>query len=98
MKIKPNDRQNLLDLAIRYAGDITAAFELAADNDVSIVTASHELPPVEVSGIFNKSVSNQFKIKKIEPATDVSQMEIEENLLFYGGIGYMAVEIDFTIS
>lgn len=93
----PADRQSLLDIAVQTSGSIEAVIALAYKNGVSI---TDQLPigiKLETVGVVDKTVVERYVVKKIRPATALSNGE-NVSPETSGGIGYMAVEIDFIVS
>lgn len=96
MKVKPLDRQSLIDVAIQTSGSVEAAFDLSAKNDVAI---SQELAPgaeLETVAAVDKTVLSRYEARNIRPATELSAADLEA--VPYGGIGFMGIEIDFIVS
>ena len=96
MKIKVKDRQSLLDIALQTSGGMEAVFALAEKNALAV---SDPLPigaELETANVINRAVVERYAIKKAQPATELTSAQMEE--MPYGGIGYMAIEIDFIVS
>lgn len=96
MKIKPLDRQSVIDVAIQTSGGVEAAFALSAKNDISIsevIAPGAELETVEAA---DKMVLSRYEARKVQPATEISPEDME--LVPYGGINFMGIEIDFIVS
>lgn len=95
-RIKPLNRQSLLDIAIQECGDVEAAMEIASLNGISI----SDTPDTETELIIPKPRNEKnvalYRAKGVKPATDISTEE--QDLATYGGIGYMGIEIDFIVS
>lgn len=96
MKVKPLDRQSLLDIAIQTSGSVDAAFELAAKNDIAISEELSLEVELETVAVVDKIVLSRYKARNIRPATEVSLEDMER--VPYGGIGFMGIEIDFIVS
>lgn len=94
-KVTPVDRQSLLDIAIQTSGGVEAAFDIAAANDISISEPLAEGVQLETVPATDKAVLDRYTAKKISPATELSDEEIEAAP--YGGIGYMGIEVDFMV-
>lgn len=87
--------QTLLDIAIVTAGGLEALVDMAAANGIAVtddLAAGQEIALAEVR---RRSVVQQFAAGSSQPAT--AMIEEEEQLL-PGGIGYMAVGVDFVVS
>lgn len=94
-KITSTDRQSLLDIAVQSSGGVEAAFELAAANDVSISEPLATGAQLETVLPADKTVLDRYTVKKICPATELSDEQIDASP--YGGIGYIGIEIDFRV-
>ena len=94
-KTKVEDRQSLLDVAIRTSGNLEALINLAEVNDsnpTDELAIGKEL--VTVKAIDTRHVRN-YEEFGTSPATSLSD---EDLLLTNEGINYWAVDIDFVIS
>lgn len=95
IRVKPSNRQSLLDIALQTSGGIEAAFDLSKENGRSIsepLEAGAELGTVAA---VDKNVLAKYEARGIRPATELSAKEVEAAP--YGGIGYMGIEIDFVV-
>lgn len=89
--------QTLLDIAVVTAGTMEAAMALAIANGLPLtadLTNGQELECVEVK---RRDVRQMFITQRTQPATALATIEGEEDIIL-GGIGYMAVGIDFIVS
>ena len=79
MKVKVLDRQNFFDLAIRYTGDVAAAYDIALAAGCSVT----DQPPaeVEIDAEIAPLVVAYFNAQSIDPATMMTDDEIDETLL-----------------
>jgi len=89
------ERQSLLDIAMQYCGDASAAFAIAVLNGISasdglIVDSELLLPDVIDSDVVKYYINND-----IQPATTVTDREMNAQL---GGLGFMSLGIDFIVS
>ncbi len=93
MQVTSKQGQWLGDIAVRETGSIETVIEMAIKNDRSITdnitVGSTLLRPTPV----NRRVMNYYNMNNIYPAT---AMKLDGKSI--SGIGYMAVEISFTIS
>jgi hypothetical protein len=82
------ESQSLLDIALQETGTIEGIFDLAVANDLSLTDAL--VPGQKLSGtaVLNKGIQDYYTAKGITPATG--------DVTLLGGIGYMAVGIDFV--
>lgn len=92
--------QTLADIAIQETGWLEGLFDIAETNDISI---TEEVAAGTGVSIDNELVdSNQLRLNKLsllEPATLFGPwVANEETAPALGGIGYMAVGIDFIVS
>jgi len=92
MQITSKQGQWLADIAVREAGSIESTIEMAIGNDISITdkmsSGSQVLQPTPL----DRRVMNYYWVNNIYPATS---MELHQ---MRGGIGYMAIEINFIVS
>lgn len=95
MKVKPLDRQSLIDVAIQTSGSVEAAFDLSVKNDVAISQELAAGAELEAVGTVDKTVLNRYEAQKIRPATELSHEDMVAAP--YGGIGFMGIEIDFIV-
>ena len=92
------NNQTLQDIAIQYCGTLSALFDLALLNGVSI---TGDLVPGPILTIPSKDygfqeVVNYFEVNKLQPATNLTQENISiiEGLT---GIDYWAIENNFIV-
>ena len=99
MKTTAKERQTLLDIALQIGGHIETVLALAETNGMSITDMledGHVLTvPEPMEGGAPRTVE-LYKAHKVEPATEVSPDDI--SACPYGGIGFMGIELDFTVS
>lgn len=91
MEPKVLSAQSLLDIAIQTTGAPQSALTLAIANNISITEALQagcELTAVDVQ---DKQTHDYYTARALTPATDTPGDE-------KGGIGYMAIGIDFIVS
>lgn len=98
MQIIALNNQTLQDISIRYCGTLSALFDIALLNDISI---TDEITPGQKLNIPDKDygfkeVVNYFEQNKVQPATSLTDENISiiEGL---SGIDYWAIEDDFTV-
>lgn len=90
------DGQTLLDIVVQTTGSIEAVLEMAAINDISITDELKAGTSLVVSGVFNRTVADYFRVNGIIPKTGIRQADVENAP--YGGINFMGIEIDFIVS
>jgi hypothetical protein len=96
VKIEVLNRQSLLDIALQTGGGIEIVFPLAVKNGIGI---TDEIPAgtlLETAGVSNALAANHYEASRICPATDITAEDVER--CPYGGINYMGIEIDYTVS
>lgn len=96
-KIVPADRQSLLDIALQTSGSIEAAFALAEQNNLSITDPLQIGSEIEMVEIVNNMVAERYALQGIHPATALTDGKATPPGTL-GGIGYMAIEVDFVVS
>lgn len=79
MKVRVLDGQTFFDLAVRHAGDVAAAYQIALLAGRSVT----DTPPaeVEIPTVINPTVVAYFASESIEPATMMTDEEIDSKLL-----------------
>lgn len=95
-KVKPLDRQSLIDVALQTSGSVEGALGMSIKNDIPV---SGELAPgveLETAPVVDKLVLGRYEVRGIRPATDISAEDLAR--VPYGGIGFMGIEIDFIVS
>lgn len=95
-KVKPLDRQSVLDIALQTSGGVEAALELSIKNDISISGELARDAELETAGVVDRQVLGRYEARGVRPATEISPEDMEAAP--YGGIGFMGIEIDFIVS
>lgn len=95
MKKKVLAGQSLLDIAIVTAGSMEVLVALAAANGISVTDSLENGQELTVTEVKRQDVVRTFAVTGTQPAT---AMTAEEEQLLPGGIGYMAVGVDFVVS
>lgn len=94
MQVTRLTNQSIFDLSIQYTGSVESFFEAAVKNNISVSFVANEalglLESVVVPEVTNKQVVDYFKTNKLFPATGFDNYDI-------GGIGDMAIEVDFIV-
>lgn len=92
-----NNRQSLLDIALAECGTVEAAVSIAAQGDLAI---TEDLTSGQVLNYqpktVDKAVLARLQSYGANPATALSPLDLA--IVPFGGIGLMAVEIDFCVS
>lgn len=91
------DRQSLLDIAIQTSGSVEAVFVLAAKNNISVTETLSIGQELETVDVVSKMTLERMRVQGVSPATDIAN-DIDTPIQPYGGIGYMAIGIDFVVS
>lgn len=99
MKATVKERQTLADIGLQYGGTLTDGLETAIRNGLSAsdeLADGQELETTAPTGNIQRRTVRRYEVEGVEPATDAS---VEDRLVCpYGGIGYMGIEIEFTVS
>lgn len=93
--VKVKDRQTLLDVAIETVGSVASALEIAILNGRSLTSELTDGEHPEIMEVVDVKVTGRYKADGVSPATEAT--EIDRDILPYGGIGLMAVGIDFEV-
>ncbi len=95
MKTTARARQSVPDIAVRYAGSVEAAWEIAEQNGLSLTDDIEpgreiEIPDDVTSALTARSTD--------QPATAITEEEINAILGRGEGVEHWAIEYDFVIS
>ena len=100
--IESKDRQSLLDIVLIAAGTMEAAIVIATANGMAVTDDLVDRQEIAVptglwqeDGMTDRNVTEAFEVSGELPAT---AMTAEDEELLPGGIGYMAVGVDFVVS
>ncbi|WP_299212744.1 hypothetical protein [uncultured Dokdonia sp.] len=97
--IRPQQNQNILDVALQEYGSIETVFDVLADNDRFDLTDDLSVYQDLQTGreAFKKDIVAYYNANTIKPATSSTR---EEELLLadLSGVDFMIVEEDFFIS
>ena len=97
MKILAKDRQTMLDIALVATGSVESALALAEANGLSLTDCLSDGLELELHGADSGNrVSVIYNAQGIEPATEAGVEDLAA--CPYGGIGLMAVDVDFEVS
>lgn len=92
--MKAGSRQSLFDIAVQECGSVEAVFDFAALTGLS-VTSDIDAAEIKVPEVVDEKVVMTMRINSIKPATAITE---ENEAVPLGGIGYMAISVDFIIS
>jgi hypothetical protein len=95
--VKVSDKQSLFDIAVQSLGSVSAVFELATENDLSITEALTAGQSLGLSEVYSSDVADYFTNKKIKPATAITSTDYNETIA-QEGIEFWAIEMDFVVS
>ncbi len=90
MIITVKDRQTMPDIALIATGSFEGVMELSIKNDIGITEGLSEGIELTTTPQIDDDVVERYSLEKISPATEI----VSE---YGGGIGYMAVEINFRV-
>ncbi len=85
--------QNLLDIAVQAAGSVEAVLEIAAANGMSITDTLKPGTILSIPQVADRQVADYYAANALKPATG----NLPDNI-GAGGIGYMAIGVDFVVS
>jgi hypothetical protein len=71
-QIKTQERQNIIDVAIQYCGDIQTAFEIAKLNKVSLTEVFEAGSVLYIPDALDREVVNYYVHNNIAPATGIT--------------------------
>lgn len=92
-----HSRQSIFDVALQHCGNLESAFSIAELNGLSLtddleVGASMAMPEAD-----NKQVVQYYAVNTMEPATAITQDEINAILATGEGIEFWGIEYDFIV-
>ncbi len=90
--MKTLGRQSLFDIALQECGSVEGAISIAELNDVILTDELESGTELEIDSVLDKTVSKYYTLNEINPATAI------DLVIPTGGIGYMAVQVDFIVS
>ena len=79
-------------MAIQMGGKLESVFDLALQNNMSITNQMKSGVSISLESISDNQIVNYYQQNNITPATSIIDTRQQ------GGIGYMAVGIDFIVS
>ncbi len=95
MEVTVKDRQTMLDVQIIACGSLEGVIDSCALNDIAVTDDLTDEQTLQVADITQASVAKTYANRGFSPATAIEETVESEKL---GGIGYMAVDIDFIVS
>jgi len=94
MQVIVKQRQSLPDITLQECGELQEALVLSKTNNLGLTedlsTGDTLFYPVK------RDITSVLSAKKVYPATAISKED--EELVPYGGVNFMAVEMDFIVS
>lgn len=97
MKIVVSSRQSLIDVAVQHGGDFGVAFDMAEANGLSLTDDLETGVELVAPPVVNARVVQHYAVNDIQPATAITQEEINAILATGEGIGYWEIGYDFII-
>lgn len=94
MEVTVKDRQTVLDVQIIACGCLEGIISTCALNDISVTESLTDGQVLQVAEVVQASVAKTYANKGYSPATDIES----DAIVKVGGIGFMAVEMDFVVS
>ena len=95
MQTTTRNNQTLLDIAVQECGTVEAAFEIAERNGLALTDELNTGQKLDIVMTTTREESVGQELDRINPATAPSAEETE--MVPYGGIGFMGIEIDFVV-
>ncbi len=95
---KAEQGQNILDLAMQYCGDASAAFEIALLNGFSLTDDLAADEVLELPPEIDIAIANFFRNNNLVPATGTSILSMGSPEEEIGGIEYWAIGETFIVS
>lgn len=92
--MKVRDNQSLFDISCQSLGSAEAAIQIALLNGISVTDDLPVAQNFELPSITNKAIVTYYANKGLMPATGITNTEVST----LGGLGFMALGIDFIIS
>lgn len=72
--IKAKKYQTVFDIAVQYTGWLTACFEIAELNNISVTDMLSEGQELLIPDVLNLQIVNDYALDKVEPATDIDNV------------------------
>lgn len=96
--MKVSSRQSLFDLSMQHGGSFEAAFDIAEGNDLSLTDDLEVGQELILQQVNNTKVVQYYDVNNIQPATSVTNDELNAMLGMGEGIEFWAIEYDFIVS
>ena len=96
MKITVKAGQTLADIAVVHTGSMEALMNLSLANGMSLTEKLTAGQVLESTDVMRREVVTAFASSYSQPAMEITSED--EGKLSPGGIGHMAVEVDFVVS
>ena len=94
MTLKAKDRQSLLDMQIIASGSLEGLIDLCRLNALSVTAELHDGQELTAGDVTDTRTARLYAYRGISPATAIE----DAGSITMGGIGYMAVQVDFIVS
>lgn len=92
--LKAKDRQSLLDMQLIASGSLEGLIDLCRLNDLPPTAELQDGQELTVGDVTDTRTARLYALRGISPATAIEEVEG----IIMGGIGYMAVQVDFIVS
>lgn len=90
METKIIEGQSLFDIAIQECGSIESVFDIAMQNDLSIIDRLTAGQMIDLSGTSSNEIADYYRVRGLTPATDLT--------VILEGIGFWRIGHDFVVS
>ena len=91
--LKAKNRQSLLDMQLIASGSLEGLIDLCRLNDLPVTAELQDGQEVTLGEVADARTARLYALRGISPATAIE----ETGDIIMGGIGYMAVQVDFIV-
>lgn len=95
MEVTIKDRQTMLDVQIIACGSLEGVIKTSALNGIAVTDDLTDGQTLQVADVVLPSIAKIYANRGYSPATAIDDSAGNVRV---GGIGYMAVDIDFIVS
>ena len=95
--ITVTSRQSVLDIALQHCGSLEAAYDIAAGNDISLTDDLATGQTLSVPEATDATMAQHYSVKGFQPATAITQAEINDTLNIGEGVEFWGIEYDFIV-
>lgn len=82
MEITVKKGQSVVDIAVQYAGSAEAAFDISAENNISLTDFLPSGTVLNVSNVVNRAVATFYKNTAFSPASQREEVPEEGPYIF----------------